>query len=311
MSFEISFYATILGAIILFLFSIRQLSEIFEQLFTLRAKEVLKKYTSNLFSAIIVGILTTLLLDSSSAVIILTMVFINAGTLDLKQGIGISLGANIGTTLQSQLFALEIMEYSFILLLIGFVHLFIATSKTQNYLKVIFYIGLLFFSLFLIEETVKRPEIYSEINAWLASNILSPVNAALAGGLFTAIIQSSGAMVGIVISLAKQDLIPISLGLAVMMGAELGTCGDILIASIGAKKEALYLSIFNILFNLIAITIGLVFFNQFLALVEYLFGNFDVSNQIANAHILFNVLGVIVFAGLVNPFVNLVKLKTN
>lgn len=307
MDFSLEFYATIIGAIILFLFSIRMLSDIFEQLFTDKANQLLRKYTSNLFSAILIGCITTLILDSSSAVIILTLVFINSGTLDLRRGIGIALGANIGTTLQSQLFAFDIMAYSFILLVIGAGHFFNKNPRIQNYLKLSFFLGLLFFSLFIIEEVVSQPEIYAQISDWLETNTLSPTRTALAGGLFTVIIQSSGAMVGIVIALAKKGLFSASLGIAIMMGAELGTCANVLVASIAAKKEAFLLALFNVLFNLLTICVGLLFFDQFVNLIEFLFGNLTASRQIANAHILFNVIGVIFIVILVSPYLSLVN----
>lgn len=307
MDLTIEFYATVTGAIILFLYSIRKLSEIFEQLFTNKAKQILRNYTSSLPTAILVGAATTLILDSSSAVIILTLVFINAGTIDLRRGIGIALGANIGTTLQSQLFAFDVMAYSFILLLIGISHLFVKNDKVYKYLKLIFFLGILFYALFLIEEAVARPEIFSQISSWLEHNAVSPFRTALAGGLFTVIIQSSGAMVGIVIGLAKEGLFDPSLGIAVMMGAELGTCANILVASIAAKREALYLAIFNILFNLISISLGLVFFEQFVDLIDYFFSSLSVSRQIANAHILFNVLGVILIFFFVDPYLRIIK----
>lgn len=308
MDFNLEFYATIIGAITLFLFAIKKLSEVFELLFTDKANELLRKYTSNLPKSILIGGITTLILDSSSAVIILTLVFINAGTLDLRRGIGIALGANIGTTLQSQLFAFDIMSYSFILLVVGIFHVFTTNEKAHNYLKITFFLGLLFFALFLIEEAVARPQIFTQISDWLKHNTLSPLQTALAGGLFTVIIQSSGAMVGIVIGLAKEGLFAPSLGIAIMMGAELGTCANILVASIAAKREALHLAIFNVLFNLFTICFGLLFFNQFVGLIDYLFGSLTVSRQIANAHILFNVLGVLAVVILVNPYLELINL---
>lgn len=311
MNLTLEFYATIIGAIILFLFSIRMLSDIFEELFTDRANQLLRKYTSNLFSAIIIGGITTLILDSSSAVIILTLVFINSGTLDLRRGIGIALGANIGTTVQSQLFAFDIMAYSFILLVIGAAHFFNKNVRIQNHLRVIFFLGLLFYSLFIIEEAVAQPEIYSQISQWLKTTTLSPAGTILAGGIFTVIIQSSGAMVGIVIALAKEGLFTANLGIAIMMGAELGTCANVLLATIAAKKEAFYLALFNVIFNFIAICVGLFFFDQFVSLIDYLFGSLTVSRQIANAHIIFNVIGVICVLVLIDPYIALIDKLTN
>jgi len=305
MSFGFEIIAGIIGCIVLFLYAIRRLSLVFENLFTIRAKEILKKYTSNLAKSLAVGVLITLLLDSSSAVIILTIIFINSGTLDLRRGIGIALGANIGTTLQSQLFAFDVMEYSFLLLVIGIMHLFIKQERLKMYFQAVFYVGLLFFSLFLVGEFVTRPEIFDFIKKWLEKGEQSPLLTALTGGFFTLVIQSSGAMVGLAITLAKEGLMSTASGVAIMMGAELGTTSNTLLAAIGGKTHAIQLALFNFCFNMLMICIGLLLFTEFMVLTEFLFGRFEIPRKIANAHILFNVLGVLVILPFINPFIHL------
>lgn len=301
--YSIEIIAGIVGCITLFLYAIRQLSYVFEHIFTSHARGILRRYTSNLPKSIVVGMIITLLLDSSSAVIILTIIFINAGTLDLRRGIGIALGANIGTTLQSQLFAFDIMEYSFVLLVIGIFHILVQNSRHKKYLSAIFYVGMLFYSLFLIGEFVTQPDIYAYIKNWLYAPDRSPIITAVAGGFFTVIIQSSGAMVGLTITLAKEGLLTSATGVAIMMGAELGTTSNTLIAAIGGKRHAVQLALFNLLFNVMTITLGLLFFSQFISVVELLFGQFNVPRQIANAHILFNIIGVLLILPFVNPYV--------
>jgi len=299
--------AGIIGSIVLFLYAIRQLSFVLEKLFTENSKSIIQRYTSNLPKSLLVGILITLLLDSSSAVIIITIIFINAGTIDLRRGIGIALGANIGTTLQSQLFAFDIMQYSFVLLLVGLLHLFIKQTKLKQYLSTIFYIGIIFFSLFMIGELVTNPEIYAYIKDWLKTSEKSITATAIAGGFFTLIIQSSGAMVGLAITLAKEGLLSRASGVALMMGAELGTTSDTLLAAIGGKKQAVQLAIFNLLFNTLMILIGLLFFPHFMTLLDLLFHQFSIPRQIANAHILFNVMGVLLVLPLIKPYLFIIK----
>lgn len=294
--------AAIIGCIILFIYAIRQLSIVFEELFTERATQILQKYTSNLFKSIITGVFITLLLDSSSAVIILTIIFINAQTIDLKRGIGISLGANIGTTLQSQFFVLDVMQYSFILLVLGVLHLFIKKKQLKLYFSAVFLVGLLFFSLFIISEFVTQPETYQYIKDWLKESEKSPLITAFAGGFFTLIIQSSGAMVGLAITLAKEGLLSQAAGIAIMMGAEIGTCSTSLIAALGSTRDAILLALFNLVFNFVAITLGLIFFDQFVFLIDFLFENYKVSSKIANAHVLFNILAVLIIIPIIRPF---------
>jgi len=295
--------AGIIGCVTLFLYAIHSLSRVFQDLFSEQAKRILQRYTSNLIKSIFIGFILTLLLDSSSAVIILTIIFINAKTLDLKRGIGIALGSNIGTTIQSQLFAFDIMQYSFILLIIGIVHVFLKDSIKQKYLTALFYLGMLFFSLFSIGELVSQPEIFNYIKDWLYQDERSAWVTALAGGVFTLIIQSSGAMVGLVITLAKTGLVTKATGIAIMMGAELGTTSNTLVAAIGGRKSAVQLAMFNLLFNILSITTGLLLFSQFNQLIEFLFPNTSIARQIANAHILFNVIGVFLTIPLVKPYI--------
>lgn len=299
--------AGILGCIALFLFAIKQLSDIFNQLFTNRVKRILERSTSNLFRSLLVGVLVTLLLDSSSAVIILTIVFINSGALDLKRGIGIALGANIGTTLQSQLFAFDYMQYSFFFLIIGIFHIFFRDARKKAQLSVLFYMGMLFFTLFLIGKLVSQPETFHQIDLWLRTEERSPLMSALGGGLFTILIQSSGAMVGLTITLAKERLLSQSTGIAIMLGAELGTTANTLVATIGGKKTAFQLALFNLIFNVLSITLALLFFPQFVHLIEILFGHFSIPRQIANAHILFNILGVLLILPFVSVYVRAIK----
>jgi len=295
----------IIACITLFLFAIKRLSIAFEDLFTDRAKLILQNYTSNLTKSILVGILITLLLDSSSAVIILTIIFINAGTLDLRRGIGIALGANIGTTIQSQIYAFDFMQYSFVLMFIGLIHIFTNNPKTRNYFSAIFFIGMLFFSLFLIGEFTSQPDVFAYIKEWLYDPDRSYVLTAIGGGFFTVVIQSSGAMVGLAIILAKEGLMTSSTGIAIMMGAELGTTSNTLVAAIGSKRHAVQLTLFNFLFNTITISLGLIFFSNFIELIEYLFSEYSIPRKIANAHILFNIIGVILIIPLINPYVTI------
>ena len=217
------------------------------------------------------------------------------------------MGSNIGTTFQSQLFAFDIMEYSFILLLIGGTHFFIKDERKKLILEIILYLGFLFFAIFLIEYLVKNPTVYQEIRARLQEGDFKLFRTVLAGGFFTVIIQSSGAVVGIVISLAKQGILELTTAIAIMMGAELGTCSNTLIASIGGKREAIALALFNLIFNIYCVSLGVLFFDQFIELIQWIFNDFNVARQIANGHILFNSLGVLITLPFVGLYVSWIK----
>ncbi|MCK0178409.1 Na/Pi symporter [Flavobacteriaceae bacterium S0862] len=290
----------VLGGLIIFLYAIRQLSVTLRDIFSSKVENLIEKYTSNIFFSILLGIIVTILLDSSSAVIIIAIIFINAGSLNFKQAMGIIMGANAGTTFSSQLIAFQINKYGVIALAIGFfIWLFYKSSKLKTIGKVIMYFGLLFFGLYILETSLMPFKNSEQFFKWVSS-INNPVKGTAIGGLVTLIIQSSSATVGILIVMAKQELINLSIAVSIMLGAELGTCSDTLVALIGGKRDAIRAGLFQILFNLIPIIIGLLVFDYFIDLVETLAPKATVSRQIANAHVLFSFFSVLLFL----PFVN-------
>lgn len=293
----------LLGGLIIFVYAIFQLSEVLKGAFSEKAKEFVKKFTSNIFIAILVGTIITILLDSSSAVIIMTIVFVNGGLLSFRQTMGIVMGANIGTTISSQIIALDVGKYSIIPLMIGLILIFV--SKTENMKRtgnILLFFGLLFFGLFVMEYSVE-PLAESELfEQWIAK-LENPFQGALIGGLVTLIIQSSSATVGIAITLGKQNLIGIGGGIAVMLGAELGTCSDTLIATIKGSRQAIKTGVFHLFYSIATIVIGLILFSPFVTFIKYISAGQGVENHIANAHVIFNVIGVIIFL----PFISLIE----
>jgi phosphate:Na+ symporter len=248
-----------------------------------------------------VGIVVTTVLDSSSAVIILTIVLVNAGTLSFRQAIGIVMGANIGTTISSQIIAMDVGKYSPIALIIGLALLIISHNpKIARTGKILLYFGMLFFGLFTMENAVEPLKEHPQFAEWMIG-LENPLYGALIGGLVTVIIQSSSATVGMVITLAKQSLITLPAGIAVMLGAELGTCADTLLATIRSNRQALKTGLFHLFFNLLTVTLGLLLFVPFVALIKKISGDIDIKNQIANAHLMFNVSGVLLLIAFV-PF---------
>lgn len=292
---------SLIGGLVLFLYAVGNLSETIKEWTGDKARDFIARFTKNIFTAIISGIVATTVLDSSSAVIILTIVLVNAGTLTFKQSIGIVMGANIGTTISSQIIAMDIGKYSPIPLIIGLALLLISQNKKINRTgKILLYFGMLFFGLYTMENAVEPLKGAPQFTEWM-NGLEDPVYGALIGAIVTVIIQSSSATVGMVITLAKQSLITLPAGIAVMLGTELGTCADTLLATARSNRQALKTGLFHLFFNLLTVSIGLILFVPFVALVQRISGGNDVKNQIANAHVLFNVLGVLTFVAFV-PF---------
>lgn len=290
---------SILGGLVLFLYAVNNLSEAIKNAVGDKARKWILRYTSNTISGILVGIVVTTLLDSSSAVIIITIVFINAKILSLRQAMGIVLGANIGTTVSSQIIAMDVGKFSPILLLIGFILWFASKSeKINNTGKIILFFGVLFFGLFTMENAIEPLKSKPFVVEWL-KRTEQPVQGSLIGALVTLIIQSSSATVGMAIILAKKGLLSLAGSVAIMIGAELGTCSDTLLATIKGSRAALKTGLFHLLFNLLSVIFGLILFAPFLQLVTIVSGESSLERAVANAHMIFNISGVLLFAPMI------------
>ena len=286
---------SVIAGLVLFLFAVNSLSETIKNALGDNASKSIQRFTSNTFSSLIVGIVATTLLDSSSAVIIITIVLVNSKLLTFKQAMGIVLGANIGTTVSSQIIAMDFGKYSPIFLLIGFILLFIAKSeKISNIGKSILYFGVLFFGLYTMENAVEPLKDEAFFAEWMKKTE-SPVLGAIIGAIVTLVIQSSSATVGMAIILSKKGILSLTGGIAIMLGAELGTCSDTLLATIRGSRQALKTGLFHVSFNLISIILGLVLFYPFVDLVKYISTGASIERSLANAHMLFNILGVLIF----------------
>ena len=293
---------SIIAGLVLFLFAVSNLSETLKIAFGTNANVWIKKYTSNIFNSLLVGVVITILLDSSSAVIIITIILVNAHVLTFRQAMGIVLGANIGTTISSQIIAMDVSKYSPIFLMIGFILLLIAKSeKVSNVGKVILYFGILFFGLFTMENAVEPLKEETYFLEWMKKTE-NPFVGALVGAVVTLIIQSSSATVGMAIVLSKKGFLSLTSGIAVMLGAELGTCSDTLLATINGSNQALKTGIFHLTFNFISIILGLILFYPFVELVKIISKGSSIERSIANAHLLFNLLGVFIFIWIIPLF---------
>ena len=293
---------SIIGGLVLFLFAVNSLSDTIKTVVGERANQWIIKFTSNTFKSILVGLVLTILLDSSSAVIVITIVFVNSKILTFKHAMGIILGANIGTTISSQIIAMDVGKFSPILLVIGFILLLVSkTEKVKNTGKIILYFGLLFFGLFTMENAVEPLKDEAYFLEWLKKTE-HPLLGAMIGAAITLIIQSSSATVGMAIILSKKGLLSLAGGIAVMIGSELGTCSDTLLATINGSRAAIKTGLFHFIFNLLSIIVGLIFFYPFVDLVTGISQNAPIERAVANAHMIFNISGVLLFAGTIPLF---------
>ncbi|TAE24449.1 MAG: Na/Pi cotransporter family protein [Cytophagales bacterium] len=291
-----------LAGLCLFLYAVNVMGDTLKELAGDRMKQFLQRFTKNPATGILTGTVATTLLDSSSVVIIMVLTLVNANLITSLESFGVIMGANIGTTISSQLIALDIADYAPILLFVGLLVSVIGKNETRHQVgRVIFAIGLVFFGLWTMDTAVEPLKDYKPFYDWI-QRLDTPIEGVLVGGLLTLLIQSSSATVGIAIVLASQGLIPTSTGIAIMLGAEIGTCSDTLLAVIGRSKDAIRAGVFHLAFNIVCVMLGVLFIHQFSAVVEWISAGAPAGRKIANAHMLFNVLGVVVFAWFIPIF---------
>jgi phosphate:Na+ symporter len=293
----IDFFAMAMGAVaglVLFIYGVTRLSEGLEDIGTDRMKNLLSKFTTNRFAGVLTGAVATTLLESSSVTIIMVIAMVSAGVLTFVQSLGVVLGSNIGTAVGAQIISLNIELYVPILMFVGLLILFLGRTSNQKTLGIILLgFGLMFYGLEAIDEAMKPFRTYQPFIDLMQTLGKNPLLGAIVGAIFTVIIQSSSATVAIVITLAGSGLISLPAGIAIMLGAEVGTCADTLVATIGRGRPAMRTGVFHFLFNLISAILGIIFAPLLVQLILAISGGAGVGRQIANAQIIFNLIGVV------------------
>ncbi|MBL7008240.1 MAG: Na/Pi cotransporter family protein [Planctomycetes bacterium] len=295
----------LLGGLALFLFGMELLSQSLKAVAGDRMKSILTRLTSNRLLGVLTGGFVTAVIQSSSVTTVLVVGFISAGLMSLSQAVGVILGADIGTTITAQIIAFKITHYALLLVAIGYGVVFFSRGETwKQHGKGLLGLGLVFFGMHLMGETMVPLRDYPPFLAWMAE-MEHPLLGILAGAAFTALVQSSSATTGVVIVLASQDLVSLPAGIALIFGANIGTCVTALLASIGRPREAVRAAVVHIVFKVVGVLIWLAFIPELAALVGRL--SEQAPRQIAHAHTVFNVANTLVFLPLAGVFVRLVE----
>lgn len=282
---------SLLGGLALFLYGMQMMSNGLEAAAGNRMKQILEKLTSNRFLGVVVGAGITAVIQSSSATTVMVVGFVNSGMMTLRQAVWIIMGANIGTTITGQLIALDIGAIAPLFAFLGVALIvFIKKQKVHHYGLIVAGLGILFIGMEMMSGAM-MPLRESEAFVSLMTKFTNPVLGILAGMIFTAIIQSSSASVGILQALAASGLIGLPNAVFVLFGQNIGTCITAVLASIGANRNAKRATIIHLLFNVIGTTIFTIIciFFPLTAFVESFTPN-NVAAQIANMHTLFNIV---------------------
>lgn len=306
---DISVFISLAGGLGLFLFGMEMMSKSIEKVAGAKLRRVLEIFTTNRFAGMIVGIIFTGIVQSSSACTTMVVSFVNAGLMNLSQAAGVILGANIGTTVTSQLVSINLSEVAPVILLIGvLVAMFCGKQNVKQLMEVVIGFGVLFVGLQTMSGAMAGFRENPQVVEILAS-LTNPFLATLTGFILTAIIQSSSVTVSIVLLMANQELLELPITLFIIMGCNIGSCVTALLASLSGKKDAKRAAMIHFLFNVIGTALMYVVLLVAVDPVVELIQSFSADNGrfVANAHTIIKVTQVIVLF----PFANwIVKLAT-
>jgi len=280
----------VIGGLGLFLFGMKMMSNGLELIAGDQLQSIIKRVTSNRFSAVAVGIVATIAINSSTATTIMTVSFVNSGMMNLTQAIGIIMGANVGTTFSAQLIAFKIDQIAPVFIFVGIVmHLFFKKRSIKNIGYAILGFGILFFGVTVMGGPLKGLANDPYFNVILTT-FENPILSILAGFLFTAIIQSSSATMGILVTLHLSGVpIPFATSAYIILGTNIGTSITTVIASIPANRESKRAALFHIMFDIIGTTVFGTLITVFPGILEW-FKNVwaEPGRQVAMFHTLYN-----------------------
>lgn len=299
---------SLLGGLGLFLYGMKLMSDSMEKAAGDKLRKILSMLTNNRFYGVLVGLVVTSIIQSSSATTVMVVSFVNSGMMTLLQAAGVIMGANIGTTITGQLVALNLSSVAPIILFVGVVFTMFGKNKFFHAMgELITGFGILFVGLSMMSSAMKPLGEMESFRNFLV-NFQNPLMGVLAGTIFTGIIQSSSASIGILQALALQGLIGLDTAVYVILGQNIGTCVTAMLACIGTNRTAKRAAMIHLLFNIIGASVFLLALN-FIPIVPWIVSlTSNSASQIAQFHTFFNVVMTLLLFPFTNMLVSLSKL---
>lgn len=307
----VSFLFQLIGSLGFLLYGMKMMSDGIQKSAGEGLQRILGLMTGNRVLAVLTGLFITMIIQSSSATTVMVVSFVNAGLLTLKQSVGVIFGANIGTTITAWIVSLfgfnfDISAFAIPMFGIGFILISYKKIKKEAIGEALMGFGLLFLGLDLLSSVM--PEISADNVSFLSNftdkGSFSLFLGVMAGLIITMIIHSSSASTAIVLTMSYNGLLPWEFAAAMVLGCNIGTTIDAVLASIGTKVNARRAALVHVLFNVSGTLLAIIFFRPLLALVDLLIpGPVDqstITNHIAMLHTVFNSINTLIFL----PFVN-------
>lgn len=293
------------GGLGLFLFGMQLMSEGIEKAAGAKLRDILEFFTKNRFSGMLVGIAFTAIIQSSSACTVMVVSFVNSGLMNLSQAAGVIMGANIGTTVTSQLVSINLSEIAPVILLSGVLAALFSKNATVNKISEgVVGFGILFLGLNAMSGAMSGIREIPQV-VEILSGLTNPLLAMLVGLVLTAVIQSSSVTVSIVLLMANQGLLDVPICFPIILGCNIGACVSALLASLAGKKEAKRAAMIHFLFNVIGSFILFLLLQAALEpiyqVIERISGG-NPGRMVANAHTIFKIVQVVIlfpFAGVI------------
>ncbi|MEK3975439.1 Na/Pi cotransporter family protein [Psychrobacillus sp. FSL K6-2684] len=297
------------GGLGIFLFAIKYMGDGLQKAAGERLRDILDRYTTNPFMGVLVGIIVTVLIQSSSGTTVITVGLVSAGFMKLRQAIGVIMGANIGTTITAFIIGFDVGGYALPIMAVGaFLIFFFKKHVVQNVGEVIFGFGGLFLGLELMSggmQPLRELEAFTDFTLAMSDH---PFLGLLSGTIFTLIVQSSSATVAILQGLYAENLLSLQGALPVLFGDNIGTTITAILASLGASVAAKRAAATHVLFNVVGSVIFILLLIPFTIYIEWISGVLDLESkmQIAFAHGSFNVANTIIQFPLIGAWAYLV-----
>lgn len=298
----------ILGGFGLFMFGITFMGDGLKAVAGDQLRDYIDKYTSNPISAVFIGIILTIIMQSSSATTAITIGLVRAGLMSLDQAAGVVFGANIGTTVTSFLISINIEKYALYIVFVGALMICFAKKQKVKYFgNVLLGFGLIFYGMSAMGDALAALKEMPQFESFALTMSGNPLLAMGAGVVLTAAVQSSAATIGVIQKLYNAGAITFAAALPFMFGANIGTTATGLLASIGGSIAGRRTAMLHTVLNLIATILGMVFLFPYSRFIQAVAGNMNPMMQIAIANIIFKCVTTLMFLPFVKQLVTLVR----
>jgi len=297
----------LMGGLAFFLYGMEKMSKGLNKTAGDNMRTILSALTNNRVVALFVGAFVTMVIQSSSATTVMLVSFVQAGLMSFTSSMGIILGADIGTTVTTQLIAFKISDYSLLMIAFGFgLRMFGKTERIKSIGDILLGFGILFYGMKVMSDAMKPLRTHQTVINFM-KELENPLIGILTAAVLTALIQSSSAFTGIIIVLANQGIISLEAGIPMIFGANIGTCVTAAFACIGMSREAKRVALAHVLIKVAGVMLFLFWIPDFANMIRAIASKYgsDTARQIANAHTFFNVSIGLLFLPFISFFVKI------